>query len=59
LEEGRFTLLRELFEVADGVLISIDMKDSNGELCRLVDQLVREFNREDVTIWGSIYSEQH
>ena len=52
-------MLRELFEVADGVLISIDMKDSNGELCRLVDQLVREFNREDVTIWGSIYSEQH
>jgi len=55
-EEGRFTLLRELFEVADGILISIDMKEANGDLCRFVDELVREFNREDLTIWGSIYS---
>jgi hypothetical protein len=52
-------LLRELFEVADGVLISIDLKEANGDLCRLVDELVREFNREDLTIWGSIYSAQH
>jgi len=30
---GRFTLLEELFSVADGVFISIDCKESTNELC--------------------------
>ena len=32
------------------------MKDSNDELCRKVDQLVREFKREDLTFWGSMFA---
>jgi hypothetical protein len=56
-EEGRFTLLRELFEHTEGIFISIDMKESNNELCEKVDKLVREFKREDLTFWGSMYAE--
>ena len=58
-EEYKFTLLRELFEISDGIFVSIDMKDSNDELCRKVDELVREFKREDLTFWGSMYAQQH
>lgn len=58
-EEGRFTLLRELFEHSEGLFVSIDMKDSTDELCQKVDELVREFKREDLTFWGSMFAEQH
>lgn len=36
-EEGRFTTLRELFEVSQNNFISIDMKDKDDELCHKVD----------------------
>ena len=35
------------------------MKDSNDELCRKVDEMVREFKREDRTFWGSMFDAQH
>lgn len=54
-EEGRFTTLRELFEHSHGIFVSIDMKDSNDELCHKVDEMVREFKREDLTFWGSMF----
>lgn len=56
-EEGRFTTLRELFEIAGGVFISIDLKETSNELCEKVAELVREFNRQDITFWGSMYAE--
>lgn len=31
-EEGRFSLLRDLFEKCDGIYISIDLKDSSPEM---------------------------
>ena len=40
-EQGRFTLLSELFEKSEGVFISIDMKDSTDVLCYKVDEMVR------------------
>lgn len=56
-EEGRFTSLRELFEISSGVFISIDLKETSNDLCEKVAQLVKEFNRQDLTFWGSMYSE--
>ena len=35
------------------------MKDKDDELCKKVDDLVREFKREDLTFWGSMFAEQH
>ena len=32
-DNGRFTLLEDLFKIADGIFISIDMKESTDELC--------------------------
>jgi len=58
-EEGRFSTLRELFEAAPGMYISIDMKDSTDELCEKVNALVKEFKREDLTFWGSMFPAQH
>jgi hypothetical protein len=49
--------LRELFENAEGIFVSIDMKDSNDELCIKVDEMVRSFKREDLTFWGSMFAE--
>ena len=40
-EQGRFTLLSELFEKSEGIFISIDMKDSTDVLCYKVDEMVR------------------
>lgn len=56
---GRFTLLEDLFAVADGVFISIDMKESTDELCQKVNELVVKYRREDITFWGSTFAEQH
>ena len=58
-EIGRFTTLRELFEIAGGVFISIDLKETSNDLCEKVASLVKEFNRQDLTFWGSMYHEQH
>jgi len=58
-EPGRFTLLRELFESAEGIFISIDMKDKDDALCHKVNEMVREYKREDLTFWGSMFAEQH
>lgn len=54
-EPGRFTLLRELFENAEGVYVSIDLKDADNSLCQKVNDLVVEFKREDLTFWGSMF----
>lgn len=59
IELGRFTLLEELFKISDGIYISIDMKESTDELCQKVDEMVRRFQREDLTFWGSMFAEQH
>lgn len=58
-EAGRFTTLRELFEISENIFISIDLKDSTQDLCTKVDALIKEFNRENLTFWGSIFHEQH
>lgn len=58
-EEGKFSTLRELFEMADNVYISIDLKDSSVEMVTKVLALIKEFKREDKTIIGSMFKEQH
>ncbi|TNV76939.1 hypothetical protein FGO68_gene11787 [Halteria grandinella] len=58
-EDGKFTTLRELFEAAPDRLISIDLKGSSEGLSSKVDSLIREFNREDITIWGSMKYSLH
>lgn len=58
-EDGKFTTLRELFELAPNKLISIDIKGDSDELKHKVNDLIKEFKREHLTIWGSMKPKHH
>ena len=56
-EDGRFPLLREMFQEFPNTLISIDMKERDEILINKVNEMIIEFNREDKTVWGSMFKE--
>ena len=58
-EDGKFSLLKDLFEECPDAMISIDMKERDDILITKVNELVKEFKREDKTVWGSMFKEQH
>ncbi len=58
-EDGKFTPLKDLFEIASNKLISIDLKNASTETIRKVNVLIKEYNREHLTIWGSMYPRGH
>uniref|UniRef100_UPI00398EADCF lysophospholipase D GDPD1 isoform X1 n=2 Tax=Pristiophorus japonicus TaxID=55135 RepID=UPI00398EADCF len=49
----RIPLLREVFEAFPGTAINIDIKVNNSTLISKVSDLVQEFNRQDLTVWGN------
>lgn len=57
-EEGKFTLLRDLFAAdTDGkMMYSIDLKDASEGILAKVNGLVKEFRCENRVIWGSMYA---
>ena len=58
-EDGKFTLLIDLFKACPEAMISIDMKERDDDLILKVNEMVKEFKREDKTVWGSMFKEQH
>ena len=58
-EDGRFTTLRQLFENCRDVYISIDCKGGGEAVGAAVNDLIREYRREDLTVWGSMSRESH
>ena len=58
-EDGKFSLLKDLFAECPESIISIDMKERDDTLIVKVNQLVKEYKKEDKTIWGSMFKEQH
>ena len=58
-EEGTFPLLRDMFRECPDALISIDMKERDEILISKVNEMIIEFDREDKTVWGSMFKEQH
>jgi len=52
-EDRRIPLLREVFEEFSNVPINIDIKENNIRLIKEVSELINEFERADVTVWGS------
>lgn len=58
-EDGKFTTLRELFELAPHKMISIDLKGDSDELKHKTNDLIKEFKREHLTIWGSMKPKHH
>uniref|UniRef100_UPI00358FA1ED lysophospholipase D GDPD1-like n=1 Tax=Myxine glutinosa TaxID=7769 RepID=UPI00358FA1ED len=52
-KDRRIPLLREVFTAFPDVSINIDIKDNDDELISQVSELVREFRREHLTVWGN------
>ena len=58
-EDGKFSLLKDLFAECPDAMISIDMKERDDILIAKVNDLIKDFKREDKTVWGSMFKEQH
>ncbi|XP_017880608.1 lysophospholipase D GDPD1-like isoform X2 [Ceratina calcarata] len=52
-EDRKFALLKEVFEAFPNIPINIDIKINNDELIKKVSDLIKEYNREDYTVWGN------
>jgi hypothetical protein len=53
-EEGKFSLLHELFDICHGVYVSVDLKDNPPEAIEKVEALIKQYKREEYTLWGSM-----
>ncbi|CAL1279761.1 unnamed protein product [Larinioides sclopetarius] len=52
-KEKRIPLLRDVFEKFPQVAINIDIKVNNDTLISKVNDLIKEYNRESITVWGN------
>lgn len=53
-EERRIPLLEEVFKSFPNIPINIDIKRNDDSLIKEVSRLVRDHNREELTVWGNI-----
>lgn len=53
-EERKIPLLQEVFQSFPNIPINIDIKCNDDVLIKEVSKLVREHNREELTVWGNI-----
>ncbi|XP_012262414.1 lysophospholipase D GDPD1-like [Athalia rosae] len=56
-EERRFALLKEVFDAFPNLPINIDIKVNDDRLIAKVSDLIKEYNREDFTVWGNFSDE--
>ncbi|CAL8077660.1 unnamed protein product [Orchesella dallaii] len=56
-EERKIPLLREVFKEFPSVPINIDIKENDIQLIQEVSKLIHEYQRADITVWGSFNSE--
>ena len=56
-DDRKIPTLRSVFEAFPDVGINVDIKNCDERLIAAVDRLVREFGREDATVWGSFADE--
>ncbi|XP_023246473.1 lysophospholipase D GDPD1 [Copidosoma floridanum] len=56
-KERRFALLREVFEAFPYIPINIDIKVNNDELIFKVSELIKQYGREELTVWGNFSDE--
>ncbi|GFQ92850.1 lysophospholipase D GDPD1 [Trichonephila clavata] len=52
-KEKKIPLLKEVFEKFPQVAINIDIKVNNDTLITKVNELIKEYNRENLTVWGN------
>ena len=58
-DEGKFSTLKDLFEIANNKMINIDLKNASEDMVNKVNILIKEYNREHLTIWGSMFPKAH
>ncbi|XP_014230335.1 lysophospholipase D GDPD1-like [Trichogramma pretiosum] len=56
-EERKFVLLEEVFKNFPQLPINIDIKINNDELIYKVSELIKQYKREDYTVWGNFSDE--
>ncbi|KAL6448048.1 hypothetical protein ACFW04_000234 [Cataglyphis niger] len=56
-EDRRFALLREVFEAFPNIPINIDIKINDDQLISKVSDLIKQYNREEYTVWGNFSDE--
>ncbi|CAL7947260.1 unnamed protein product [Xylocopa violacea] len=56
-EHRRFALLKEVFEAFPDIPINIDIKVNDNQLIKKVSDLIKEYNREEYTVWGNFSNE--
>nr|CAD7262540.1 unnamed protein product [Timema shepardi]CAD7567876.1 unnamed protein product [Timema californicum] len=52
-KDRRFTLLRDVFQEFPGIPINIDIKVDDDNLIRKVSDLIKQYHREEITVWGN------
>ncbi|XP_005350691.1 lysophospholipase D GDPD1 [Microtus ochrogaster] len=56
-KDNRIPLLKEVFEAFPETPINIDIKVNNNVLIKKVSELVKQYKREHLTVWGNASSE--
>lgn len=56
-EDRRFALLRDVFEAFPTIPINIDIKINDDQLISKVSDLIKQYNREEYTVWGNFSDE--
>lgn len=56
-KDTRIPLLKEVFEAFPETPINIDIKVNNNVLIKKVSELVKQYKREHLTVWGNANSE--
>lgn len=56
-EERRFVLLKDVFKEFPKVPINIDIKVNDDQLIKEVAELIKEYDREEYTVWGNFRDE--
>ncbi|KAM7386627.1 hypothetical protein PAMA_009301 [Pampus argenteus] len=54
--DRKFALLEDVFRKFPKLPISIEIKENNSQLIKKVSELVKCYNREDITVWASVSS---
>ncbi|XP_037332439.2 lysophospholipase D GDPD3a [Pungitius pungitius] len=54
--DRKFALLEDVFRKFPEMPVSVEIKENNHQLIEKVSDLVRSYNREEITVWASVKS---
>ncbi|XP_042361018.1 lysophospholipase D GDPD3a [Plectropomus leopardus] len=54
--DRKFALLEDVFRKFPEMPVSIEIKENNKQLIETVSDLVRHYNREEITVWATVNS---